>query len=343
MKSLCFLMALACCAPAQGQSEFSAIAGKLSDPDGGPVGIGTAIFVIATNTSTRTVSRAEITNKSEYSFPRLIPGVYDLSVPLPCCQYTSYARNGVAVKAGETLHLDLAIPWGPNLGTLGDDPLSNANQIRGPEVSGPTPRTREGKPDLTGMWLPAPNINTPATPAPLQPWAAALLKQRTADNNKDAPGAYCLPSRPLSFMVGFPYKVIQTPALIVILTESDTPGHRQIFMDGRPHPADPNPTWLGHSIATWDRDTLVIDSVGFNDKSWLSFNGVGHTEKLHAVERIRRPDYGHLDIEIVLEDADAFTAQWKITTRATLAQPGEEIIEFLCSENNKDTGHLVGK
>jgi hypothetical protein len=100
-----------------------------------------------------------------------------------------------------------------------------------------------------------------------------------------------------------------------------------------------NPTWEGHSIGHWEGDTLVIDTSGYNDKSWLSLTGIPHTEKLHTVEYIRRPDFGHIEVEIVMEDSEAFTGPWRRTFTATLASADEEIMEFICGENNRDPNH----
>jgi hypothetical protein len=108
---------------------------------------------------------------------------------------------------------------------------------------------------------------------------------------------------------------------------------RQVFLDGRRHPADPSPTWLGHSIGTWDHDTLVVDTIGFNDKGWLDNTGRPQTERLHVVERYRRPDLGHLEVEITIDDPGAYTRPWKIRRSLQLA-PGEEIQEYICNENH---------
>jgi hypothetical protein len=163
------------------------------------------------------------------------------------------------------------------------------------------------------------------------------------NNSKDYPGGFCLPANAAPITRAFPYKFVQTPSLIVVLHESDTPGVRQIFLDGRGHPADMNPTWEGHSIGHWEGDTLVIDTAGYNDKSWLSLTGIPHTEKLHTVEHIRRPDFGHIEVEIVMEDSGAFTSPWKRTFTATLASADEEILEFICGENNRDASHYRAK
>jgi hypothetical protein len=320
-------------------AQPAAITGIVTDPDGGIV---KDAVIHATNAATKAVVRATGSSKGEYTLP-LPAGTYDLAVTMPCCQYGSVTQAGVVVRAGESRRLNLRLPWGSNLGTLGDDPILLLNDFRERAAvpTGPTPRTREGQPDLSGIWI---NVNNPdAPPPPLQPWAAQVLRQRMESNSKDYPGGFCLPANASSITRAFPYKFVQTPSLIVVIHESDTPGLRQIFLDGRPHPADWNPTWQGHSIGHWDGDTLVVDTIGFNDKAWLSLSGIPHTEKLRTMERIRRPDYGHIEVEITMEDSGAFTGPWKRTFTATLAPPGEEIMEFICNENNNDVRHYRGK
>jgi hypothetical protein len=180
-------------------------------------------------------------------------------------------------------------------------------------------------------------------PPPLKPWAEQLHRERMENDSKDYPGGYCLPANAASITRAFPYKIVQTPKLMVFIHESDTPGLRQVFLDGRGHPTDWHPTWQGHSIGGWEGDTLVIDTAGFNDKAWLSLSGIPHTEQLHVVERIRRLDYGHLEVDIRMEDSEAFSAPWRRTFTATLAPPEEEILEFICNENNRDPAHYRGK
>jgi carboxypeptidase family protein len=320
-------------------AQSATITGAINDPDGGSV---KDAVIQATNSATKAVVRGTGPDKGEYSLA-LPAGTYDLTVVMPCCQYGSFTQSNVVVRAGESRRVNIRLPWGTNLGTLGDDPILLLNDFRdrGGVPAGPAPRTREGKPDLSGIWINVYNPDTP--PPPLQPWAAEILRQRMENNSKDYPGGFCLPANAAPITRAFPYKFVQTASLIVAITESDTPGLRQIFLDGRPHPADWNPTWQGHSIGRWDGDTLVVDTTGFNDKAWLSLTGIPHTEKLHVVERIRRPDYGHIEVEITMDDSDAFTGPWKRTFTATLAPPGEEIMEFICNENNADVSHYRGK
>ena len=125
-----------------------------------------------------------------------------------------------------------------------------------------------------------------------------------------------------------------------MLNEGQLP--RQVFLDGRSHPSDPNPTWLGHSIGRWDGDTLVVDTTGLNDKTWLDINGHPHTEMLHLVERFRRPDLGHLELELIVEDSGALKTPWTIKRTYNLDSK-DDIMESVCTENEKDAQHVFGK
>jgi hypothetical protein len=136
-------------------------------------------------------------------------------------------------------------------------------------------------------------------------------------------------------------KIVQTPGLIVMMYEGSPPGLRQIFLDGRKHPAVGtfDPSWMGHSIGRWEGLTLVVDTVGFNDRGWVDYRSTPQTEQLHVIERYTRPDLGHLDLEITVEDPGAYTRPWKILRRMVLAPQGEEIQEYVC-EGNNDSAHM---
>jgi hypothetical protein len=138
----------------------------------------------------------------------------------------------------------------------------------------------------------------------------------------------------------WPIKFIQSPTTIVILIE-DVFSYRQIHLDGRPHPKDADPIWMGHSIGHFEGDTLVVDTTNFNDKSW-SPSRRPHTEKLHLIERFRRTDFGHLEIETTIDDPGSYKEPWKFKRISNLL-PNEEIGEYICAENNQDVSHLVGK
>jgi hypothetical protein len=215
-----------------------------------------------------------------------------------------------------------------------------------PNLSAPAPRTADGKPDLSGIWTmnAGPyivNVTADLKPGDVQPWADALYKQRREDLGKDSPFTGCLPMgpafnlNPVAMM-----RIIETPALIAVLSEDLT--YRQIFLDGRELPKDPNPSFMGYSVGHWDGDTLVVESTGFNEKTWLDFGGHPHSEALRITERIRRRDFGHMDIEETLADPKIYSKPWTIPIHANLITD-TEILEFVCAENEKDRQHLVGK
>ncbi len=282
---------------------------------------------------------APLQTNGEYTLSGLPLGTYDLTIPLPGAMYLPAVLSKVTVKAG-LQKFDMHAPWGMNLGTIGDDPdMLGKDMRRKAKVAGPTPRMPDGKPDLSGMWSTISGLRIP-NPFPLKPWAAEIQNRinQTPGTERQNPGSYCLPQAATPFLAGFPHKLIQTPEVIIHLTEFTTPGYRQIFLDGRPHPQDWNPAWMGHSVGHWEGDTLVVDTTGFNELT----AGFGvHTEKLHVIERISRPDKASLVVEILADDADAYTGQWKHTINAALV-PDEEILEFVCAENNKDPLHFGG-
>jgi hypothetical protein len=159
---------------------------------------------------------------------------------------------------------------------------------------------------------------------------------------KDDPNNFCLPSGiPEKDAVTSPWKIVQTPGLILILYESRTI-FRQIFTDGRKLPQDPNPSWQGYSVGHWDGDTLVVETAGSNGKAWLDTNGHPVTDALHVTERFHRKDFGHMDLQITIDDPKAYTKPWTVTENPTL-QPDTELLEYICEENNRDVGHFVGK
>jgi hypothetical protein len=203
----------------------------------------------------------------------------------------------------------------------------------------PPPRTADGKIDLSGVWHPGTSFGNIGQ-VPLQPWAEALRQERRANLSKDDPEGYCLPAG-VPRISPFPYKIVQTPGLIVYLDEGNVHSYRQFFMDGRGHPKDADQLWMGHSIGKWEGDTLVVDTIGFNEKTWLNGGGIPHTDRLHVVERFSRPDYDHLEIEITIEDPAAFTKPHNFKRVHTLMR-GAELLEYVCNEFNIDKDRLVG-
>ena len=227
------------------------------------------------------------------------------------------------------------------------------------------PRTPDGKPDFTGIWLTeSPNcpphsdseslvcgVELPMSPQginmgigmpgglPYQPWLAALVKERTANNAKDDPHVRCLPDTFIR-AYGLPHllKFVQTSGLLVMLNEMNA-GYRQVFLDGRPLPTDPTPSWQGYSSATWDGDTLVVNSNGFRDDLWIDWNGSMITEAAKVRERIRRPDFGHLEVQVTIDDPKAYTKPWTVTLKQRLAVD-TELVDEICLENEKSAQRM---
>jgi hypothetical protein len=220
-------------------------------------------------------------------------------------------------------------------------PVGPGPKGKGPAApTGPTPRMPDGKVDLQGVWTPGGSFANMGQVS-LQPWADALYKERRANLSKDDPEGHCLPAG-VPRISPFPQKIVQTPTLAVILDEGNIHSYRQIFLDGRKHLEDSGPLWMGDSIGKWDGDTLVVDTIGFNDKTWLNGQGVPHSEELHVVERYSRPDLGRLEVDITLDDPKAFAKPHTFKRTFTLMQ-NAEILEYVCNEFNVDAEHLVGK
>jgi hypothetical protein len=223
-----------------------------------------------------------------------------------------------------------------------------------PNLSAVAPRKPDGKPDLSGIW----NGDTPALQNlkylsnlaadfkpgefPIQPWADSLTKQRTPGGSEWPPSRCLPPGVPVLNTGNRSLKIIQEPDLVVILYEVFGQ-FRQIFLDGRIQPKDPNPTWLGYSVGRWEGDTLVVDTTGFNGKTWLDVRGHPTTEALHVIERFRRPDVEHLDIQLTIDDPKAYTRPWTVTLQPMHLDSGNELLEDVCNENERDLKHLVGK
>jgi hypothetical protein len=170
---------------------------------------------------------------------------------------------------------------------------------------------------------------------PFQPWAAELFQQRLQSSGADVPLAHCKPTGlPILNAAPLPLKIVQTPELILVLYEENTV-FRQIFLDGRKPVEDAVPRWMGYSTGRWEGDTLVVDTVGFNDRHWLDAMGHPNTDKLHLIERFRRTDAGHLEIEITIDDPGAYTKPITYTPKYTLFHE-DDLLEYFCTENEKD-------
>jgi hypothetical protein len=212
-----------------------------------------------------------------------------------------------------------------------------------PNLKAPAPRTAEGKPDLSGLWGRASdkyynNIAADQQPGVVQAWAEALYQERRKDFGKESMEALCIPFGPTYTTT--PYResrIIQTPAMVAILNDDLT--HRVIFMDGRQLEKDPNPSWMGYSIGHWDGDTLVVESNGYNDKTWLDNTGHPHTESLRVTEKYRRTDFGHLELQVTFDDPKALTKSITVPIHMELVTD-TEMLEYACAENEKDHAHM---
>lgn len=311
---------------ATAQPAPGSLVGRVLHPEG--YGVRNAP-IRARNEATGTDARTRSSESGAYSFEDLPPGNYTVSIVMPCCEYDPYVNDSVVVNAGETRVFDIELA--AELNIEGDDPARLNAEFRDRQVipDKPVPRTAQGHPDLTGVWL------TSEDPYPEQaralPWAEEIAQQRRANSVADHPHTRCLPgSPPVDGSAAFMAKFVQTPDLIVILSEG-TPSFRQIFLDGRGHPASSNPSWMGHSVGRWEGDMLVVDTVDFNDRGWTDV--YPRTRMMHMEERYRRPDYGHLEVRVTFDDPGVFEEPWVWNMTWDFA-PQEELLEYVC-ENNK--------
>jgi hypothetical protein len=240
-----------------------------------------------------------------------------------------------------------------------------------PNLAARTPRAADGKPDLSGLWEtdPAPreiferyvpgalvasgdaipsqyflNILADFKPeeVPLRPEAAALWKKISVDYAKLSPLSHCLPAgMPLIETAPSPYRILQTPAMTAMLYERDTT-FRQIYTDGRKSLVDPQPSWLGYAVGKWEGDALVVETVGFNDRGWLDTRGHTHSDALHLTERFQRLDFGHMEVQLTIDDPKTFTRPFTLKLKQHLL-PDTDLLEDFCAENEKDLAHYDRK
>ena len=220
-------------------------------------------------------------------------------------------------------------------------PQPRSSSAGGPQ--GPASKLADGRPDFSGVWLGvyghfdlAQRISKGGE-VPLNEAGKVLMASR---QSKDDPEANCLPTG-VPRTAPYPWRMLQTPTHVFILFEGNIHSYRQIFVDGRKHPDDPDPTWYGHSIGHYEGMTLVVDTIGFNDKFWFDSTGRPHSEKLHTVERFTRTDLATLTVETMNDDPTYYTKPFTISYSARL-RPGEELMEYICQENEQDTKHLNG-
>jgi hypothetical protein len=234
-------------------------------------------------------------------------------------------------------------------------------------MAAPAPRLADGKPDFSGIWTtaeprapegePGPDDRPANTDAfsgsrqmrnlgvdlpgglPYQPWLVPIVQERIANGAKDDPHVRCFPDHFLrAYGMPFLQKFVHTPGLLVVLTERNA-AYRQVFTDGRPLPEDPNPSWQGYSSARWSGDTLVVDTIGMRDDTWIDWNGSVLTEAARVREQIRRPDYGHLEIQVTVDDPKAYTKPWTVTIRQHIAVD-VELLDAVCLENENSFQHM---
>lgn len=263
--------------------------------------------------------------------------------------------SGVACACVVLLSASTSAQWfdypTPNVPRLANGKVNKAAR---------TPRTANGKPDFSGIWLagnplPCPPLlrdgddcqeKTPLSAwayhidadlqsgLPYQPWARSIATKRNAENSKDDPHAACLPNNPpRGYTLPHYQRIVQTPRLVVMLTEYNA-SYRLIYVDGRPLPVDPQPSWNGYSTAKWEGDTLVVQTSGLRDGLWLDVSGNPLTDAARLTERIRRPDYGTLEIDFTVDDPKAYTTPWTVRLRQSIIVDSD-LIDEMCLEGMK--------
>ena len=293
--------------------------------------------------------------------PLLAIGLVALAAPV-CAQWPSHPTPNVPRKADGTVNTTAPAPrtadGKPDLSGLWEIYLSSIAAAPPPGQASPSRSLQDvadGADNQLGLppSEPPPDPNAPPRATffdiganieggpPFQDWARELRAQRMADNQKDTPDANCLPMGVMQLHLHpQPRKIVQTPELIVIMYEGNQ-GLRQIFMDGRELPVvDENlqPWWYGYSIGRWEGDTLVVESAGFRDDGWLDVYGSPLTDRGKLIERWRRPDYGHLEIDVTVDDPKAYTKPFTVRVSHQLTVD-QELIEFICNENEKSSQH----
>jgi len=272
-------------------------------------------------------------------------------------RYEALGTVALAIFGTPLASTDLAAQWlkVPNSGV----PRNADGNV---DTSAPAPRMADGKPDFSGIWTSdevdprrpgvPPNPHDATTSRrmvnlgvelpgglPYQPWLVPIVKERTGNLAKDDPHIRCLPDNFLR-AYGMPHllKFVHVPNLLLVLNEWNA-GYRQVFTDARPLPDDPTPTWQGYSSAKWSGDTLVIDTIGLRDDTWIDWNGSVLTEAAKVREQIRRPDFGHLEIQVTVDDPKAYTKPWTVMIRERLIVD-TELIDEICLENEQSLKHM---
>ena len=221
----------------------------------------------------------------------------------------------------------------------------NGPRLAAAEPNRPVPRLPDGTVDFGGVWSGGGPVGDIARQGGMKPGELESLmlpsaKQVLATRNEGQdPYAYCMPAGVPRMAADFAWRFVQWPTTkpthMWLLYEGNMHSYRQIFLDGRKHPEDPSPTWFGHSIGWWEKDTLVVDTIGYNDKFWFDRKGTPHTEQLHTIERWTRTNFTTLEREVTIDDPGAYTRPWTVRFTARLGRPDSEILEYICIENNQ--------
>jgi len=268
-----------------------------------------------------------------------------MTTVVPRAMWSRLSAMRTVVAAAGALLL-LAVPVGAQWRNLPTDgvPLGPDGK---PNLSAPAPRTRAGKPDLSGIYQPnmryfrnlAEDIGLDKVPMTAE--ARKIHTERfTGLLGYEEPDAHCLPQGvPKINSAPVPFKIVQTDTLVVLVYEAFNLW-RQVFLDNREFADDLNPSWMGYSKGRWEGDTLVVETRGLNGKQWLDHGGLPASDKLTVIERFRRPSVGRLEIELTITDPTYYTRPWSATTNARLMQ-GTELFEFICNENEKSTQHMA--
>lgn len=312
-----------CSQCAIGQPASGELKGVITAPDGLPVPLAS---VTARNAANGASASATTSSSGEYTLPNLPSGAYDVSVT--SIRYLApFEAKNVTINGDDTKQFDVALHYVLLGGTPGEGHEPSLSSLRRVAPKGPTPRMPDGKTDFSGVW---------SWPIPTDPGNPVFLPAG-APNGSLTPATYCLPHAVL-WNNAF-YKLVQTPKLMLVLYDDDDPAYRQIYLDGRPHPKNEDPTWYGHAVGHFEGGDLVVDRTGFNGKGWLDPNGHRYTEQLHVIERYHRPDLGHLEVTSTVEDPNVLKAPWT-TTRLSILAPEEDVREYPCNENNIDPQHM---
>ncbi len=293
--------------------------------------------VQARDSKSSAVFKATSSKTGGYSLANLPAGTYDVTVNV--AGLNGFDRKGVAVSRGGHRECQRAAARRDAVEHAGRGPAGHRRQSEIARPACGTHAAHAGRASpifrVSGGLLPS---SIPASPEWTPAGRGPVAKKRADDNRIDSPQSHCMPAGVTR--LGPLYELVQSPEFIVEISDDDSPGFHQIYLDGHKHPADPNPAWYGHNVGHWEGDTLVVDRVAFDERVWLDQGGHPHSDKLHIVERYRRPDLGHLETEVTVDDPGVLAKPFTQKRVSELAA-GLEINEFICTENERDNRHFV--